>query len=130
MLEKLKQLDNKYNEIQQRMESGEIFADPSAYTKCAKELKELEPIVQCYREYCACKKQMTDAQELMSDPEFKELAQEEYSEAKQKLEELEEKLKILLLPKDPNDSRNVIMEIRGGVGGEESSLFAYDLFRM
>ena len=130
MLEKLKQLDNKYNEIQQRMESGEIFADPSAYTKCAKELKELEPIVQCYREYGACGKQMTDAQELMSDTEFKELAQEEYSEAKQKLGELEEKLKILLLPQDPNDSRNVIMEIRGGVGGEESSLFAYDLFRM
>ena len=130
MLEKLKQLDNKYNEIHQRMESGEIFADPAAYTKCAKELKELEPIVQCYREYCACKKQMADAQELMSDPEFKELAQEEYSEAKQKLAELEEKLKILLLPKDPNDSRNVIMEIRGGVGGEEGSLFAYDLFRM
>ena len=130
MLEKLKQLDNKYNEIQQRMESGEIFADPSAYTKCAKEIKELEPIVQCYREYCARKKQMTDAQELMSDPEFKELAQEEYSEAKHELEELEERLKILLLPKDPNDSRNVIMEIRGGVGGEESSLFAYDLFRM
>ncbi|MGN1017813.1 MAG: peptide chain release factor 1, partial [Oscillospiraceae bacterium] len=130
MLEKLKQLDNKYNEIQQRMESGEIFADPAAYTKCAKELKELEPIVQCYREYCAYGKQMADAQELMSDPEFKELAQEEYSDAKQKLGELEEKLKILLLPKDPNDSRNVIMEIRGGVGGEESSLFAYDLFRM
>ena len=130
MLDRLKQLDNKYTEIQQRMESGEIFADPTAYTKCAKELKELEPIVLCYREYCSCQKQMSDAQELMSDPEFKELAQEEYSEAKAKLEELEEKLKILLLPKDPNDSRNVIMEIRGGVGGEESSLFAYDLFRM
>lgn len=130
MLDRLKQLDNKYNEIQQRMESGEIFADPTAYTKCAKELKELEPIVLCYREYCSCQKQMSDAQELMSDPEFKELAQEEYSEAKAKLEELEERLKILLLPKDPNDSRNVIMEIRGGVGGEESSLFAYDLFRM
>ena len=130
MLDRLKQLDNKYTEIQQRMESGEIFADPTAYTKCAKELKELEPIVLCYREYCSCQKQMSDAQELMSDPEFKELAQEEYSEAKAKLGELEEKLKILLLPKDPNDSRNVIMEIRGGVGGEESSLFAYDLFRM
>ncbi len=130
MLDRLKQLDNKYTEIQQRMESGEIFADPTAYTKCARELKELEPIVLCYREYCSCQKQMRDAQELMSDPEFKELAQEEYSEAKAKLEELEERLKILLLPKDPNDSRNVIMEIRGGVGGEESSLFAYDLFRM
>ena len=130
MLDRLKQLDNKYTEIQQRMESGEIFSDPTAYTKCARELKELEPIVLCYREYCSCQKQMGDAQELMSDPEFKELAQEEYSEAKAKLEELEERLKILLLPKDPNDSRNVIMEIRGGVGGEESSLFAYDLFRM
>lgn len=130
MLDRLKQLDNKYTEIQQRMESGEIFADPTAYTKCARELKELEPIVLCYREYCSCQKQMSDAQELMPDPEFKELAQEEYSEAKAKLEELEERLKILLLPKDPNDSRNVIMEIRGGVGGEESSLFAYDLFRM
>ena len=130
MLDRLKQLDNKYTEIQQRMESGEVFSDPTAYTKCAKELKELEPIVLCYREYCSCQKQMSDAQELMSDPEFKELAQEEYSEAKAKLEELEERLKILLLPKDPNDSRNVIMEIRGGVGGEESSLFAYDLFRM
>ena len=130
MLDRLKQLDNKYTEIQQRMESGEIFSDPTAYTKCARELKELEPIVLCYREYCSCQKQMSDAQELMSDPEFKELAQEEYSEAKAKLEELEERLKILLLPKDPNDSRNVIMEIRGGVGGEESSLFAYDLFRM
>ena len=130
MLDRLKQLDNKYTEIQQRMESGEIFSDPTAYTKCARELKELEPIVLCYREYFSCQKQMSDALELMSDPEFKELAQEEYSEAKSKLEELEEKLKILLLPKDPNDSRNVIMEIRGGVGGEESSLFAYDLFRM
>ena len=130
MLDRLKQLDNKYTEIQQRMESGEIFSDPTAYTKRARELKELEPIVLCYREYCSCQKQMSDAQELMSDPEFKELAQEEYSEAKAKLEELEERLKILLLPKDPNDSRNVIMEIRGGVGGEESSLFAYDLFRM
>ena len=130
MLDRLKQLDNKYTEIQQRMESGEIFSDPTAYTKCAKELKELEPIVLCYREYCSCQKQMSDAQELMSDPEFKELAQEEYSEAKAKLGELEERLKILLLPKDTNDSRNVIMEIRGGVGGEESSLFAYDLFRM
>ena len=130
MLDRLKQLDNKYTEIQQRMESGEVFSDPTAYTKRARELKELEPIVLCYREYCSCQKQMSDAQELMSDPEFKELAQEEYSEAKAKLEELEERLKILLLPKDPNDSRNVIMEIRGGVGGEESSLFAYDLFRM
>ena len=130
MLEKLKQLDNRYAELGQRMENGEIYADPAAYTKCAREMKELEPIVMAYREYEKCRSAMTGAEELMSDPEFKELAQEEYGEAKAKCAGLEEKLKILLLPKDPNDERNVIMEIRGGVGGEEGSLFACDLFRM
>ena len=130
MLEKLKQLDNRYAEFGQRMENGEIYADPAAYTKCAREMKELEPIVMAYREYEKCRSAMTGAEELMSDPEFKELAQEEYAEAKAKCAGLEEKLKILLLPKDPNDERNVIMEIRGGVGGEEGSLFACDLFRM
>lgn len=130
MLEKLKQLDNRYAELGQRMESGEIYADPAAYTKCAREMKELEPIVMAYREYEKCRSAMTGAEELMSDPEFKELAQEEYAEAKAKCAGLEEKLKILLLPKDPNDERNVIMEIRGGIGGEEGSLFACDLFRM
>ncbi len=130
MLEKLKQLDNRYAELGQRVENGEIYADPAAYTKCAREMKELEPIVMAYREYEKCRSAMTGAEELMSDPEFKELAQEEYAEAKAKCAGLEEKLKILLLPKDPNDERNVIMEIRGGVGGEEGSLFACDLFRM
>ena len=130
MLEKLKQLDNRYAELGQRMENGEIYADPAAYTKCAREMKELEPIVMAYREYEKCRSAMTGAEELMSDPEFKELAQEEYAEAKAKCAGLEEKLKILLLPKDPNDESNVIMEIRGGVGGEEGSLFACDLFRM
>lgn len=130
MLEKLKQLDNRYAELGQRMENGEIYADPAAYTKCAREMKELEPIVMAYREYEKCRSAMTGAEELMSDPEFKELAQEEYAEAKAKCAGLEEKLRILLLPKDPNDERNVIMEIRGGVGGEEGSLFACDLFRM
>ena len=130
MLEKLKQLDNRYAELGQRMENGEIYADPAAYTKCAREMKELEPIVMAYREYEKCRSAMTGAEELMSDPEFKEIAQEEYAEAKAKCAGLEEKLKILLLPKDPNDERNVIMEIRGGVGGEEGSLFACDLFRM
>ena len=130
MLDKLKQLDNRYAELGQRMENGEIYADPAAYTKCAREMKELEPIVMAYREYEKCRSAMTGAEELMSDPEFKELAQEEYAEAKAKCAGLEEKLKILLLPKDPNDERNVIMEIRGGVGGEDGSLFACDLFRM
>lgn len=130
MLDKLKQLDNRYAEIQQRMESGEIYADPAAYTKCAREMKELEPIVMAYREYARNVSAMNEAYELLSDPEYRELAQEEYNAAKGAIARLEEELKLLLLPKDPNDERNIIMEIRGGVGGEESSLFAHDLFRM
>ncbi len=130
MLEKLRQLENRYSELAQRMEMGEIYADPAAYTKCVREMKELEPIVNAYREYTGCEKAMQEAEELMSDPEFKELAQEEYNEAKARIEELGEEIKILLLPRDPNDERNVIMEIRSGVGGEESALFAHDLFRM
>ena len=130
MLEKLRQLENRYSELAQRMEMGDIYADPAAYTKCVREMKELEPIVNAYREYTGCEKAMQEAEELMSDPEFKELAQEEYNEAKARFEELGEEIKILLLPRDPNDERNVIMEIRSGVGGEESALFAYDLFRM
>ena len=130
MLEKLRQLENRYSELAQRMETGDIYADPAAYTKCVREMKELEPIVNAYREYTGCEKAMQEAEELMSDPEFKELAQEEYNEAKARIEELGEEIKILLLPRDPNDERNVIMEIRSGVGGEESALFAHDLFRM
>ena len=130
MLEKLRQLENRYSELAQRMEMGDIYADPAAYTKCVREMKELEPIVNAYREYTGCERAMQEAEELMSDPEFKELAQEEYNEAKARIEELGEEIKILLLPRDPNDERNVIMEIRSGVGGEESALFAHDLFRM
>lgn len=130
MQEKLRQLENRYSELAQRMEMGDIYADPAAYTKCVREMKELEPIVNAYREYTGCEKAMQEAEELMSDPEFKELAQEEYNEAKARIEELGEEIKILLLPRDPNDERNVIMEIRSGVGGEESALFAHDLFRM
>ena len=130
MLEKLRQLENRYSELAQRMEMGDIYADPAAYTKCVREMKELEPIVNAYREYTGCEKAMQEAEELMSDPEFKELAQEEYNEAKARIEELGEEIKILLLPRDPNDERNVIREIRSGVGGEESALFAHDLFRM
>ena len=112
------------------MESGEIFAEPAAYAAAARELKELEPVVKAYRQYMSCCAAMDEAAALMGDPEMKELAQEEYAEAKAGKERIFDELKILLLPRDPNDSKNVIMEIRGGVGGEESSLFAHDLFRM
>lgn len=130
MADKLKQLDNRYSELAMRMENSEIYADPAAYTKCVREMKELEPIVTAYREYSKCEKTMKEAEKLMSDPEFRELAQDEYNESRERMAELSEHIKILLLPRDPNDERNVIMEIRSGVGGEESSLFAHDLFRM
>lgn len=130
MADKLKQLDNRYSELAMRMENSEIYADPEAYTKCVREMKELEPIVTAYREYAKCEKTMKEAEKLMSDPEFRELAQDEYNESRERMAELSEHIKILLLPRDPNDERNVIMEIRSGVGGEESSLFAHDLFRM
>lgn len=130
MQDKLKQLENRYNEIESRMASGDIYTDPAMYAKCAKELRELEPIVSAYRELCRASENMDAALALMSDPELRELAQEEYSAAKKRCEELENKLRLLLLPKDPRDERNIIMEIRGGVGGEEGMLFAADLFRM
>lgn len=130
MADKLKQLDNRYSELAMRMENSEIYADPAAYTKCVREMKELEPIVTAYREYAKCEKTMKEAEKLMSDPEFRELAQDEYNESRERMSELSERIKILLLPRDPNDERNVIMEIRSGVGGEESSLFAHDLFKM
>ena len=130
MLDKLKQLENRYNEIESRMASGEIYADPAAYAKCAKELRELEPIVFAYRELTKAISDMDGASELMSEPEFRELAQEEYAAAKQRRAELEEKLRILLLPKDPNDDKNVIVEIRAGAGGDEAALFAAEIYRM
>ena len=130
MLEKLKHIENRYAEIEKRMESGELYSDPAAYAKCAKEMKELEPVVAAYREYSKCCADMDGALELMSDPEFKDLAHDEFNAAKERKEELEEKLRLLLLPKDPNDEKNIIMEIRAGTGGEEAGLFAADLYRM
>lgn len=130
MLEKFKAIENKYQEIESRMASGELYSDPTAYAACAKELHELEPIIALLREYSAAEARMNSAAEMMSDPELRELAREEYAEGKEKLEKLDEELALLLLPKDPDDDKNVIVEIRGGVGGEESALFARDLYRM
>lgn len=130
MYDRLKELNDRYTELGQRMEQPEIYSDAEAYSKCAKELKELESIVTTFRNYQACRAAMEDSLALLDDPEMKELAQEEYENSKIQLKELEQELQILLLPKDPNDSKNVIMEIRGGVGGEEGMLFAHDLYRM
>ena len=130
MFDKLKLLKNQYEELLARSQMPETYSDPALYAKCDRELRELAPIVEAYTAYEKACADMDAAEELSSDAELRELAQEEYAAAKAAKEELRHKIKLLLLPKDPNDERNVIMEIRGGVGGEEGMLFAYDLFRM
>ncbi len=133
MLDKLKLVEEKYIELCARAEQPDFYADPKRAAAYLKEQKEMEPVVTAYRAYLRAKQDMQDALELMSgqaDAELKELCQEEYANAKKHSEELEKELKLLLLPHDPNDDKSVIMEIRGGVGGEESALFAHSLFRM
>ena len=130
MLNKLQAVANRYEELCAKAEQPDFYNDPKLAAKLMRERNDLEPIVEAYRDYRQAEQDMLDAQELMSDPEMKELCQETYAQAKQRKEELYEKLQILLLPKDPNDEKSVIVEIRGGVGGEESALFAHSLFRM
>ena len=130
MLNKLQAVANRYEELCAKAEQPDFYNDPKLAAKLMREKNDLEPIVEAYRDYRQAEQDMLDAQELMSDPEMKELCQETYAQAKQRKEELYEKLQILLLPKDPNDEKSVIVEIRGGVGGEESALFANSLFRM
>ncbi|MDD6644349.1 MAG: peptide chain release factor 1 [Firmicutes bacterium] len=133
MLDKLKLVEEKYIELCARAEQPDFYADPKRAAAYLKEQKEMEPVVTAYRAYLRAKQDMQDALDLMSgqaDAELKELCQEEYADAKKRSEELEKELKLLLLPHDPNDDKSVIMEIRGGVGGEESALFAHSLFRM
>lgn len=131
MLDKLKLVEEKYIELCARAEQPDFYADPKKAAAYLKEQKDLEPVVTAYRAYLRARQDMDDALELMSaDPDMKEFCQEEFSAAKKRSEDLEKELKILLLPHDPNDDKSVIMEIRGGVGGEESALFAHSLFRM
>ena len=130
MFDKLKRLDNQYELLRARMEEPETYSDPAVYARYERESRELEPLINAYRDWKGACSAMEEAVSLMSDPEMKELAQEEYASARENKERLEREIKILLLPKDPNDGKNVIMEIRGGVGGEEGMLFASDLFRM
>ena len=130
MLDKLRRLDIHYQDIEARLAAGETYADPALVARLNKEQRELRPVVEAYRSYQRREQDLEEAKELMSDPDMKELAQEEYRQAKADLEKLEEELKLLLLPSDPNDGKNVIVEIRAGVGGEEAALFAHSLFRM
>ncbi len=130
MLDKLEAVANRYEELCAKSEQPDFYADPKLAAALLREKTELEPIVETFHAYRQAQQDMIEAQELMSEPEMKELCQQTIVQAKQTCEELYEKLQILLLPKDPNDEKSVIVEIRGGVGGEESALFAHSLFRM
>ena len=134
MLEKLRLVEERYMEMAERAGQPDFYADPKAASKLLREQKRLEPIVTAYRSFCKVKKEADELREMLDagglDAEMKALCQEEYTALKKQLEELEQELKILLLPRDPNDDKSVIVEIRGGVGGEESALFAHSLYRM
>jgi len=130
MLNKIVAIEEKYNSLEGRMQDPEVYSDPVLYARLAKEQKEIAPVVEAYRRYEKARHDMEGARELMSDPDFKEIAQEEFETAQADMERIEDEIRILLLPSDPNDSKNVIIEIRGGAGGEEAALFAYNLYRM
>ncbi len=130
MIEKLRAVANRFEELCFKSEQPDFYNDPKKAAALLRERNELEPIIEAYQAYNAALQEMTEAQELMSEPEMKDFCQQTYQEAKAKSEELYRTLQILLLPKDPNDEKSVIVEIRGGVGGEESALFAHSLFRM
>lgn len=134
LLEKLKRAEDRYKEIEQLLALPEITADNKAYTKLIKEYNSLTDVVEKLREYKAAEKALKDADEMMRDSsldrDIRDLAEEEFKEARSKSELLLQELRLLLTPRDPNDSRNVVIEIRQGAGGEEAALFAADLYRM
>ncbi|HIW40305.1 MAG TPA: peptide chain release factor 1 [Candidatus Eubacterium pullicola] len=134
MFDKLSFISEKYDELTKKVSDPDIIADQSKWQKYAKELGELEPIVKKYEEYKKVKEGIADNKELLGesglDDELKELAKMELSELEAQVEPLESELKVLLLPKDPNDDKNVILEIRAGTGGDEAALFGADLLRM
>ena len=130
MQEKLKALALRYEDLQFQLSRPDVYGNGEKLRNINRELKELGPVVEAYKAWSQAAADKAAAEELLHDPEFREMAQEELASAKELLEQLEQQIKILLLPKDPNDQRNVIMELRGGVGGEESALFAHSLLRM
>ena len=130
MFEKLESVEKRYDELTTKVSDPAVIADNNEWRKLVKEHSSIEDVVLKYREYKATIKAMDEAKEMMEDKELKELAEEEYYSNKEKLAKIEEELKILLIPKDPNDDKSVICEIRGGAGGEEAALFAGTLFRM
>ncbi|MBQ0067693.1 MAG: peptide chain release factor 1 [Phascolarctobacterium sp.] len=130
MIDKLQALEDRYLDLEHRIADPDVIADQVAWQKAMKAHAELEETVAVFREYKKAKKQFDDAKLLLEDVDFAEMAKAELKELEPCIADLEAKLKILLLPKDPNDGKNVIVEIRGGTGGDEAALFAADLFRM
>jgi peptide chain release factor 1 len=132
MFDKLSSVESRYEELTARLGTAEIQSDPAEYRKAAKALSDLEPLVQTFREYKDVQKDIEGAEELVrgGDADMRELAQEELASLEKRRERLLQDLKVLLIPKDPNDEKNVILEIRAGTGGDEAALFAGDLFRM
>ena len=130
MLDKLKSVAARLTEVEERLADPAVYGDRETLMKLSREQKELQPVVEGYRALVTCDETIEQAMEMLSDPELRELAQEELQEAKSRREELLEEIKLLLLPRDPNDSKNVVLEIRAGIGGEEGALFAADLLRM
>ena len=130
MFEKLEAVEKRYEELTKMIADPEFISNQSEWQKAMKEHASIEEIVLKFREYKKVKQEMEEDEELMKDPDMKELAEEEYYIAKEKLPKLEEELKVLLIPKDPDDDKNIMCEIRAGAGGEEAALFAGTLFRM
>ncbi len=133
MFDKIEDILRKFEDITMELNDPSVIADQERFRKLMKEQKNLEPLVECYNEYKKCKETIDESLAMLdeeSDPEMKEMLKDELQAAKDKIPELENKLKILLLPKDPNDDKNVIVEIRAGVGGDEAALFAADMYRV
>lgn len=130
MLEKLQAIARRLDQVERQLSDPAVYADRESLTRLSREQKELTPIVAAFRAWQQAETDCAGAQELLSDPEMRELAQEELHRARQERDRLSEELKRLLLPRDPNDDRNVILEVRAGIGGEEGALFAADLLRM
>ena len=130
MFENLEEIEIKYEDLTKKISDPEVISNQEEWRKMMKEHSDIEPIVLKYREYKAVKKNFEDSKEMLNDPDMKDLAEMEMLDAKDKLPVLESELKILLIPKDPDDDKNVICEIRGGAGGDEAALFSATLFRM
>ena len=130
MLDKLNEIEGRLADVERQLSDPAVYSDQVRLRELSRQQKELTPVVTAYRAYRDAEERMADAMELLADPELKALAQEELQQAREDKERLSEELKLLLLPRDPNDDKNVILEIRGGVGGEEGALFAADLLRM